>query len=77
MKLYYSDTFELPLPASHRFPMSKYTLLRERISQGPLGKICQLEIPPAASNAQLQRVHTEAYVAKIQTGRLTDVEMRR
>lgn len=31
MKLFYTDIFELPLPDKHRFPMSKYRLLRERI----------------------------------------------
>ena len=32
MEIFYSDTFELPLPEQHRFPMSKYRLLRERDS---------------------------------------------
>ena len=28
MGLYYADTFVLPLPAGHRFPMGKYLRLR-------------------------------------------------
>ena len=31
MKAFYSDTFVLPLPPDHRFPMAKYRLLRERV----------------------------------------------
>ena len=31
MKAFYSDTFVLPLPEQHRFPMAKYRLLRERL----------------------------------------------
>ena len=33
MKAYYSDRFVLPLPDGHRFPMSKYRLLRARIGR--------------------------------------------
>lgn len=31
MKAFYSDVFVLPLSESHRFPMRKYSRLRERI----------------------------------------------
>ena len=31
MKVFYSDHFVLPLPEGHRFPMTKYSLLRERV----------------------------------------------
>jgi len=31
MKAFYSDTFVLPLPDHHRFPMAKYRLLRQRL----------------------------------------------
>ncbi len=77
MKLFYSDTFELPLPDTHRFPMAKYTLLRERIADGELGEICSLELPPSATDEQLLLVHTQAYLENIKSGRLTDVEIRR
>ena len=78
VKLFYSDTFELPLPAGHRFPMAKYTRLRNRIEATlvPEGR-CELLLPPAATDEQLSLVHTRGYLEAIKTGELTDVEQRR
>ena len=75
MKLFYSDTFELPLPETHRFPMSKYGLLRQRIAKSDLN--VELLIPPAATDEQLLLVHTLEYVEKVKTGNLSKVEQRR
>lgn len=77
MKLYYSDTFELPLPGNHRFPMAKYTLLRERIANGPLARTCHLEIPPSANDEQLVLAHNPEYIRRVKSGELTDLEIRR
>ena len=78
MELFYSDTFELPLPEGHRFPMAKYTVLRNRIEQTlvPEGR-CQLVLPPAATDEQLLRVHSQRYLETIKSGNLTAVEQRR
>jgi len=77
LKLFYSDTFELPLPDRHRFPMSKYRLLRERILQDSIASQCELILPAAATNEQLSRVHSQEYIEAICTGDLTNVEIRR
>ncbi len=77
LKLFYSDTFELPLPDRHRFPMSKYRLLRERILEDSIVSQCELSVPSAATNHQLRRVHTREYLEAICQGDLTDVEIRR
>ncbi|MFK7766089.1 MAG: histone deacetylase [Mariniblastus sp.] len=77
MKLFYSDTFELPLPDNHRFPMAKYTLLRERIKDDPLGETCELHLPPAATDEQIQLVHAAAYVQAIKSGQLSALQIRR
>jgi acetoin utilization deacetylase AcuC-like enzyme len=78
MDLFYSDTFELPLPDGHRFPMAKYTLLRNRIEQQLVGSgACQLSLPPAATDEQLLLVHTLDYVSAIKSGDLTKVQERR
>lgn len=78
MKLFYSDTFELPLPAKHRFPMSKYTLLRERLWKTPhVTQHCQLLLPPAATDEQLKLVHNAGYVDAVKSGSLSDLEQRR
>ena len=77
LKLFYSDTFELPLPDRHRFPMSKYRLLRERILQDSIASQCELSLPAAATNEQLSRVHSQEYVEAICAGNLSNVEIRR
>ena len=77
MKLFYSDTFELPLPTGHRFPMAKYTVLRNRIEEMlvPEGR-CELLLPSAATDEQLLLVHTKRYLEAIKSGELSDVEQR-
>ncbi len=77
MQGFYCDEFTLPLPPDHRFPMRKYTLLREQIvAEGILAQT-SLEVPPAASDTQLLRAHTPEYVHKVATGTLTEKEIRR
>ena len=75
MKLFYSDTFELPLPPTHRFPMAKYRLLRQRIIESDLN--VELLIAPAATDDQLLLVHTPEYLETVKTGKLTKIEQRR
>jgi acetoin utilization deacetylase AcuC-like enzyme len=77
MILFYSDTFELPLPDGHRFPMSKYRLLRERVGASDLLKTCQLRLPPAATDVELSLAHDAEYVDRVQRGELSDLEIRR
>ena len=76
MICYYSDTFVLPLPPSHRFPMEKYRLLRERLIEDkalPL-RLC---VPDAATRDQLRLVHTEEYLKRVFGGSLSALEIRR
>jgi len=61
---YTSDQFELPLPVGHRFPMAKYRLLRERISDSAAQLGVQLREAPWADDEAVLRVHTPDYVAK-------------
>lgn len=77
MKIFYSDTFELPLPENHRFPMAKYTRLREKILSSNLSQHCQLDLPPAATDEQLSRVHDVGYVEAVKCGNLSDLQIRR
>jgi acetoin utilization deacetylase AcuC-like enzyme len=69
-----SDGFELPLPPGHRFPARKYGMLRERVQAD--GVAVDLE-PPAASRAELGRVHIEGYLERVFTGTLEKNEARR
>lgn len=77
MKIFYSDTFVLPLPPGHRFPMQKYAFLRERVTSAGLVSPADLAIPEAASDAELARAHTADYIARVQAGALTPQEVRR
>jgi acetoin utilization deacetylase AcuC-like enzyme len=77
MKAFYSDTFVLPLPPDHRFPMAKYRLLYERVQQA--GMLAERDILPAqpAPIAALQRCHDDSYIARVLGGGLSTREQRR
>ena len=60
MKAFYSDTFELPLPAHHRFPMAKYRLLRERLVNEGVLAVEDLQIPDPIEWDDLRLVHDAA-----------------
>jgi acetoin utilization deacetylase AcuC-like enzyme len=77
MKIYYSDHFVLPLPEGHRFPMSKYSLLRQRVAGSGLVSPDDLRIPQAATDVELLRAHDSDYVEKVVHGKLTEKEIRR
>jgi acetoin utilization deacetylase AcuC-like enzyme len=63
----------VPLPEGHRFPMSKYKALVERLS--PLG--WQIEKAPRASVEDLQLIHTPEYLQKCFDLSLTPQEERK
>ena len=77
MKVFYSDTFVLPLPDGHPFPMARYALLRERVAASGLVRPSDLRIPFAVSDADLLRAHDAEYVRRMSAGRVADVGMRR
>ena len=72
--IYASDTFVLPLPPGHRFPMAKYARLRERVSQAA-GALMQ--VPERASDDELRRVHDAGYVDAVSRGTLDARAQRR
>lgn len=77
MKIYYSDTFAVPLPEGHRFPMQKYALLRERLCQSELAPLMSLNIPNPAEDEQIVLVHNRDYYERVLNGCLSDREIRR
>jgi acetoin utilization deacetylase AcuC-like enzyme len=74
MKAFHSDQFEPDLPAGHRFPMSKYRLLRERVAASLPG--VGLLQAPAADDATLCLAHDAAYVAAVSLGTVTAAQVR-
>lgn len=77
MKLFYTDQFVLPLPATHQFPMQKYARLRERIAGSDWGRDHELLVPPAATDAQILRVHDASYLARIAAGEMNRDDLKR
>ena len=77
MQCFYSDTFVLPLPEGHRFPMAKYRLLRERAIAAGIVAPQALQLPPAASDEELARAHDLGYIERAQAGQLSEQEIRR
>jgi acetoin utilization deacetylase AcuC-like enzyme len=77
MNVFYSDHFVLPLPEGHRFPMVKYSMLRERVAQGGICGPGELSTPRAVTDQEILRAHTPDYLERVVSGTLTDKEMRR
>ena len=77
MRAFYSDHFVLPLPEGHKFPMAKYSLLRERIvAEGIVSSDDLHEAPPAAID-ELRLVHTRDYIDAVLTGTVPkDIQRR-
>jgi len=77
MKAFYSDTFVLPLPEHHRFPMAKYRLLRERLIADGIVAPEDLVIPDPISLDDLRLAHDAAYVDAVEQGTLSTESQRR
>jgi acetoin utilization deacetylase AcuC-like enzyme len=74
VRAFTSDRSNLPLPAGHRFPISKYRLLRERVeAQLPAIRVHEA---PAASDGQLALAHAPDYVRRVIKGRLDAAQQR-
>jgi acetoin utilization deacetylase AcuC-like enzyme len=77
VKVFYSDQFVLPLPEGHRFPMNKYSMLRERVERADICGPGELRLPHAVTDEEILRAHNPDYLNKVVTGTLTDKEIRR
>jgi acetoin utilization deacetylase AcuC-like enzyme len=74
MLAFHSDTFVLPLPPGHSFPMPKYRLLREAVER-TLPQIRLQEAPPA-SDGELALAHTPRWIEAVAQGTLSAAEQR-
>jgi acetoin utilization deacetylase AcuC-like enzyme len=77
LKVFYCDTFVLPLPRAHRFPIEKYSLLRERLEASEFRSQLEFCVPDPATDEQLLLVHTPEYLNKLKYGTLSKIEERR
>ena len=87
--IYYNDVYEVPLPPKHRFPMSKYRKVRERVQESIQGiiqhqynninnKIMQTEfiMSPLISQEDLETTHCPRYIQRYFIGDQTKEELR-
>jgi acetoin utilization deacetylase AcuC-like enzyme len=77
LKIYYTDTFPIPLPENHSFPKSKYYLLRRRIEESQIASSVHLKIPRPTTYEEMIRVHAPTYIHRLQNGELSAKEIRR
>jgi acetoin utilization deacetylase AcuC-like enzyme len=76
LKVFNCDRFRVPLPEWHRFPMIKYTRLREKIEASSLIAPENILTPHAATDDELLLAHDADYIAKMVAGKLTQDEIR-
>ena len=77
MRAFYSDTFVLPLPEGHRFPMQKYARLREEVLTQGIVPPERLHAAEPVAKSDLLRCHDRDYVRRVQAGALSTQEQRR
>ena len=74
MLAFHSDAHSLLLPPGHRFPQSKYRLLREHFEAEP-GLLRMVAAEPA-TEGELALAHTPDYVEAVLLGRLSAAQQR-
>jgi acetoin utilization deacetylase AcuC-like enzyme len=77
MKFYYSDTFNIPLPEKHKFPGSKYGMLRQELVDQKILSESQLFESPLCSVEDLLLAHSEKYVSEFNEGTLDPQALKR
>jgi acetoin utilization deacetylase AcuC-like enzyme len=77
MRAWSSARFTIPLPPGHRFPVSKYPLVRDTVLRRGLIALQSLEEPEPTPRADLALVHTEPYLDAVIEGTLAEEPVRR
>jgi acetoin utilization deacetylase AcuC-like enzyme len=73
-RLFYTDHCALPLPAGHRFPITKYKLIREALERDGFFEFTPA---PLAKPEVIKLAHDPAYVDEFLRGELAAPKMRR
>ncbi|MCQ8896092.1 histone deacetylase [Limnobacter humi] len=74
IEAFYTDEFVLPLPQGHRFPMQKYRMLRDKVSE--YKDLIALKKPGPATPGQLALAHSPQYIDRVLNGLLTPAEQK-
>ena len=75
-KLIYDDRYDLNL-GDHVFPSQKYRLVYEELLRGGIADSSDFLSPAPATDEDVLRVHTSAYVRKLKTASLSRAELQR
>ena len=62
MIVYYSDTYTIPLPDGHKFPMSKYRMIRDDLLLSGTLQLSELVQSPIFPQELLYSTHDKQYV---------------
>jgi len=76
LKLIYSDDYDLNL-GNHVFPSIKYRLIKEALLRQGQARAEDFVEPPMASDDEVALVHDREYIRKLQTGKLSYLEILR
>lgn len=77
LPLVYHPDYVAPLPAGHRFPMSKFRLLYDRLLASGIAQPEQFHYPERSPQEWIQLVHTPEYTQAYCEGTLDDKAQRR
>lgn len=77
LPLIYHPAYSAPLPSSHRFPMAKFQMLKERLQQGRFAAEAHWWEPLPAPRRWMEMVHGRAYLEAFAQGRLEASALRR
>ena len=75
--VFYSDHYTLELPEEHRFPMSKYKMLRDYLVAENILQAEQIFAAPLASDELLALAHDPNYIADIKKGTIDSKVIKR
>ena len=75
-KLVYDDRYDLNL-GDHVFPSQKYRLVHEQLLAEGIAEAKDFLSPEPAADEDVLRVHSQEYVRKLKTGRLSYAELLR
>ena len=73
-RLFYCDHYAIPLPPGHKFPMSKYRLVRDLLAEP---EFYAFKCAPMASAAVVELAHEPEYVRDFIHGTLPAAALRR
>lgn len=77
MKVAYHPLYVHPVPGNHKFPMDKYSLIREAILHRGICEEADLFEPKAIDVKILEQIHSKEYINALFTGNINARAMRK